>query len=309
VIIRSLAAAVLCAGPLLASDASFDLKGTVTGAEGVRGLRVQLFSVQTSFTASAWVEDGRFRFPALAPGDYTVALVREGFGEARRTVVVSPSLAHDGTVTAVIPYEVSEAAAVSVRRLAVTRKAVELYERARRLLGEQDTGHASALLRRAVAEAPDFADAWNVLGVLAFEIGDLGEAERCYRQAAQADPEAFDAPLNLGALLLRTSRANEALPFHLRAASLRPADAGANAQLGMNYFQLGRFEEAEPFLAQARRLDPGHPSQPQLFLAEIYRLRGQHRAAADVLRELSALRPDDARLRIHITALAAAEGP
>ena len=185
-------------------------------------------------------------------------------------------------------------AMISVSRIAVAPDAANLYKQARELLVRQEVEGAARLLRRAVERAPDFADAWNSLGVLAFQHGDAPEAERCYRQAVRADSEAFDAILNLGALLLRTGRAAEALEYNRRAVEDHSRDAAANAQLGMNYFQLGRFDEAEPFLGEAKRLDPANQTQPQLFLAEIYRQRGEAAAVVRELRELAALRPDSA---------------
>ena len=70
-------------------------------------------------------------------------------------------------------------------------------------------------------------------------------------------------------------------------------------------FRSGRFTEAEPYLAAAKRLDPANQTQPQLFLAEIYRQRGEAAAAIRELQELAALRPDTAAaLRDKISALA-----
>jgi len=297
---------------LFASDLRFDLEGTVSGAKDALRLHVQLFSIETPFTAVAQVKNGEFRFRSLAPGDYRLAVVRDGLGEVRRTVVVSPSLADArGVVGTEITFSEGDAAfskrhaTVSISRLAVTPDAADLYKQARELLARQELEGAKRLLRRAVERAPDFADAWNSLGVLAFQRGDAEEAERCYRQAVRADREAFDAILNLGALLLRTGRAAEALAYNLRAVEDHPRDAEANAQFGMNHFQLGRFTEAEPYLAAAKRLDPANQTQPQLFLAEIYRQRGEAAAAIRELQELAALRPDTAAaLRDKISALA-----
>ena len=48
-------------------------------------------------------------------------------------------------------------------------------------------GQAEGLLRRAVAEAPDFPPAWNNLGVLLMERGDVAEATEVFRRAYATD--------------------------------------------------------------------------------------------------------------------------
>lgn len=48
-------------------------------------------------------------------------------------------------------------------------------------------GQAEGLLRRAVAEAPDFPPAWNNLGVLLMEKGDVAEATEVFRRAYATD--------------------------------------------------------------------------------------------------------------------------
>ena len=48
-------------------------------------------------------------------------------------------------------------------------------------------GQAESLLRRAVEEAPDFAPAWNNLGVLLMEKGEVAEASEVFRRAYATD--------------------------------------------------------------------------------------------------------------------------
>ena len=48
-------------------------------------------------------------------------------------------------------------------------------------------GQAEKLLRRATEEAPEFAAAWNNLGVILLEKGDYGEASEVFRRAFATD--------------------------------------------------------------------------------------------------------------------------
>jgi tetratricopeptide (TPR) repeat protein len=231
-------------------------------------------------------------------------VVRNGLGEVRRTVVVSPALAdRAGVIHAAIPYSSAEAAAtpnsgvVSVHQLSIPANATAKYTDAQKRLALHDPGGATRLLEEAVAAAPDFSAAWNALGVIAFQTGDESRAESFFRKALAAEPEAFEPLVNLGGILLKkaaidTQAAAEALLFNQRAVHDRPEDALANAQLGMNYFKLDRLDQAEQYLLAAKRLDPAHFTQPQVFLADIYARRGNRTAAIKELEDVLALRPD-----------------
>ncbi len=292
------AAALISAAALPAPD--LELDGKVTGASSTRALRVNLFSVERPYAESSMVNRaGEFHFRALAPGNYTIAVVRNGLGEIRRTVVVSAAVADkSGVVHTTIPYSPSEAAAnpsggvVSVRQLAIPGNASAKYAEAQRRLAGRDPEGAVRSLEEAVAIAPHFSSAWNALGVIAFQTGEVERAETCFRKALAADPSAFEPLVNLGGLLLKRNAFVDALLFNRTAVDQRPEDALANAQLGMNYFKLDEFDEAEQYLVAAKRLDPAHFSQPQVFLAAIYARRGNRSAAIRELQDLLAIRPD-----------------
>jgi Tfp pilus assembly protein PilF len=296
---------------LLAADrspvpvSSLDLQGKITGVSSLKSLRVDLFGVETPYVESSEVNRaGEFRFRSLVPGNYTVAVVCNGLGEVRRTVVVSPSVADpSGVVRATIPYTSGEAAAnpnggvVSVHQLSIPANASAKYTDARKRLAAHDPEGAVRILEEAVAVAPEYSAAWNALGVIAFQTGDEDRAESHFRRALAADPGAFEPLVNLGGVLLKKATLKkqapaEALPFNQRAVHDRPEDALANAQLGMNYFKLDQFDQAEQYLLAAKRLDPAQFYQPQLFLADIYTRRGNRRAAIQELEDLLAIRPD-----------------
>ncbi len=295
----TLLAAVL-GSAVIVSAAGLELDGTVTGVGNTRALRVTLFSVETPYAESAPVNrDGEFHFRSLAPGNYTVAVVRKGLGEVRRTVVVTPAVADDsGVVHATIPYTSAEAAAnptggtVSVHQLTIPHDASAKYADAQKRLAGHDPEGAVRSLEEAVAIAPHFSAAWNALGVIAFQSGDDARAETMFRKSLSADPNAFEPLVNLGGVLLKRNAPVDALLFNRSAVKERPEDALANAQLGMTYFKLEQFDQAEPYLLAAQRLDPAHFSQPQLFLAAIYARRGNRSAAIKELKDLLAIRPD-----------------
>jgi Flp pilus assembly protein TadD len=283
-----------------ASTGGIELRGRLDGEARSRWLQVTIFGVESPYKDSAPVSPGgEFRFRSLSPGDYTIAVVGEGW-EIRRTVVVSEALAdRDRIIRSTIPITLSGASGngngiVSVQELMIPKKASALYADAQKRLAERDSEGAVRALEQAVALAPEFPAAWNGLGVIAFQSGEDLEAERLFRRALQADPGSFEAAVNLGGVLLKKGWNREALVYNTIAVQTRPEDALSNAQLGMTHFQHGDYDLAEPYLVAAKKLDPAHFTEPQLFLAEIYARRGDRSGAIRELEDLLAHRPGGA---------------
>ena len=140
--------------------------------------------------------------------------------------------------------------------------------------------------------APQFADAWNTLGTIAYQTQQYERAEQCFRTALDQNPRAYEPLVNLGGVLVTTHKLAQALVYNQNAVLIRPNDALANSQLGLTYFYVGNFDLAVKYLNIARGIDASHFSHPQLVLAEIYLRRGENRAAADVLEDFVKRHPD-----------------
>ena len=100
-------------------------------------------------------------------------------------------------------------------------------------------------LERAVAIAPQFANAWNNLGTIAYQTQKYSRAEECFREALEQDPDSYEPLVNLGGVLINLHKLDEAWSYNVNAVLARPNDALANAQLGMTYFESGAPELAE----------------------------------------------------------------
>lgn len=284
---------------------------------------VSLHGATAPFEDSAMAgDDGRFRFRGLPAGTYTLGVFVPGRGEMRRTIEIGPSRAdarsrveltvtlqdgdfesHDSLRRTVL---------VSAKQLAIPDRARQEYEEAEKRLTRRDVGGATSHLERAVELAPQFSEAWNHLGTIAYQTRDYIRAETCFRRALEVDANAFQPLVNLGGVLINLRKFEEALQYNLRAAVTRPNDALGNSQLGMSYFFLDKLELAKEYLAEAERLDPAHFSHPQLLLAEIA-LRRQDRPAAAV--ELQAFlqyhpdSPEAGKVKDKLAQLRARSGP
>jgi Tfp pilus assembly protein PilF len=263
-------------------------------------VRVTLFAIDEPYTATTETDLGEFRFRALAPGNYTVSVLKNSLGATRRTVVVSPSLADDkGVVRVTIAYQAAEAAGVSggtisKNSLSVPNRARNKYTESQKQLAKHDVEAARRSLQSAVELAPQFTQAWNALGMIAYQTHQLNAAEQYFRTAIAAEPAAFEPAANLAGVLLSEGKFEESLSVNTAALAARPADPLANVQAGIAYFALGDFDRSEAALTQTLRVDPSHFSKPQLFLADIYMHRGDGAAAVEALKDYVARHPDAA---------------
>jgi len=292
--------AMLLAAHAFAGDPRYDLSGQVA-PEGRAA--VSLFGANSPFQAQTESDaNGRFRFRNLRPGAYTIVVNIAGRGEARQTAEVGP-----GTADArrrvflnlrfrdsdfVFHDALRRQYSVSSKQLAVPEKALRAYREAHNDLEKHDVEQAVKRLEQAVELAPQFADAWNELGTIAYQTQQYERAEKCFRAALRQDPSAYEPLVNLGGVLIDTHKLDEALVYNQDAVLMRPNDALANSQLGLTYFAVNNFDLAVKYLEIARRLDPAHFSHPQLVLAEIHLRRGENGAAADALEDFLRRHPD-----------------
>jgi Tfp pilus assembly protein PilF len=285
---------------LFAGGPSYDLSGRFVPPERAM---VSLFGANAPFQAQTESDgSGRFRFRNLSAGAYTIAVYVPGRGEARQTAEVG-----SGTADAqrrvkldlqfkdsdfVLNDAVRRRNSVSTRQLTIPDAALREYREAVKDLEKHDVEQAVKRLEHSVELAPQFADAWNNLGTMAYQSQQYERAEKCFRMAMEQDPRAYEPLVNLGGVLINNHKLDEALMYNQDAVLQRPNDALANSQLGLTYFVTGNFDLAVKYLEVARRIDPAHFSHPQLVLAEIHMRRGENREAADVLEDFVRHHPD-----------------
>jgi tetratricopeptide (TPR) repeat protein len=282
---------------LLMTADVYDVRGTLVP---VSKASVALHGSTTPFEAATLADvGGQFRFRAIEPGTYTLSVFVPGRGETRKTIEVGPSTADkQRRVRLLVRLDESKMAPdrsslISMRQLSIPQKAKDEYEKASKSLGERDSEAAVAHLKKAVELAPQFAEAWNHLGTIAYQTKRYEDAEGYFRHALEADPDSYAPLVNLGGVLVTLGRWDEAWTFNLNAVLRQPADALAQSQMGMTYFGLRRMDLAEKYLLEAVRLDAGHFSHPQLLLAEIYLRRGEKAKASDQLEDFLRHHPDN----------------
>jgi len=137
---------------------------------------------------------------------------------------------------------------------------------------------AERLLRNTIAIEPRAAYAWNALGLLRSESGDLREAERLYTAAAAKAPRWQYPVNNLGVVHLERRDYTRAVATFRAAIALDTLGAMAYNNLGSVYTSLGRYATAQRWYLRAIARQPGgHTARGNL--AALYRKTGRRALA------------------------------
>jgi arylsulfatase A-like enzyme/Tfp pilus assembly protein PilF len=133
-------------------------------------------------------------------------------------------------------------------------------------LGRHDAAHAA--LRRVLELDPTSATAFENLGVDELARGDLDAAAADLTRAADLDPALAGAHNALGAVSMRRGQPEEALGHWRRAVDLNPRLYDALYNLGVVLHDAGRRDEARPYLERFVRDAP-----PARYAGDIARVR------------------------------------
>ena len=162
---------------------------------------------------------------------------------------------------------------------------------ARKLQDEARMEAADELYRRVLAVAPDYPDALNFRGVVAFQLGRTDDAEALMRRAIELAPGYADAYSNLGNAYQQQKRYEDALACYERAIGLRPDMADAHFNLGKALEALDRHPEALTAFRRAVQLRPFHFDSYRRLGAMLY-ASNRVDEAADVYRTWLSLDPN-----------------
>jgi Tfp pilus assembly protein PilF len=243
--------------------------------------------------------NSRYRFLNVADGHYDVVVEVEGSEVARVRVLVQSAYKTDFRQDILLEWRADPS---HRRGRAQTISAADFYDRsgrnkslfekAQRLLDDNQPGEAVSLLNEIVASDPADFQAWTELGTAHLMGGEIAEAENAYREAIKEKPAFALALINLGRLLITQKKYAESIDPLLRATQVRPDSADAHFLLGDTYLKLKQGSKAVPQLNEALRLDPRGKAEAHLRLAALYDAVGMKDRAAAEYEQFLAKRPD-----------------
>lgn len=143
-------------------------------------------------------------------------------------------------------------------------------------------------LRQVISIDPNFADAFNLRGLIYMRLGDNRQAEDSFRRSLQLNPRDADAAHNYGWLLCNMQRYPDSIrTFQMALASPIYADrAKTHMALGLCQARAGQLPDAEANLKRSYELDPANPITGYNLARLLYQ-RGDFERAQFYIRRLN----------------------
>lgn len=137
--------------------------------------------------------------------------------------------------------------------------------------------------------------------------GALEQAENCYRKALTFDPNFAEAYNNLGLVLDKLERFGEAIDCYLKALSINPAHAAACLNLGNWHRAHGNAEEQVHYYEKAISLKPDY-CEAHNNLGSCFQAQGKLDEAITCFDKTLALKPDYALAMLNMAICCRAKG-
>ena len=172
------------------------------------------------------------------------------------------------------------------------------YNRGVTFLAEHRWHDAKRFFEQAITITPDFAEAYNNLGIVSFYLGEPEVAEAVLRKAVSLRPDFVDALNNLGKVLTEQNKKCEALKVFLKVLELVPNHHQAWCNLGTLRQNAGRIAKAHSCFKKSLKQCPDFV-EAHINLATLY-LKYNSDKGCQLLQSLAIKYPASIDVRTHL---------
>jgi superkiller protein 3 len=138
----------------------------------------------------------------------------------------------------------------------ITAEAIHHFNLAVSLSNQRETLRAIQAYQKAIELNPAYVEAYNNLGIIYQEAGDLDRALQVYRKATEINPQYEKAYNNLGILLLLKGRLEEATEAFQKALTINPNNVESLINLGVLFRKQGQSDRGIEFYQKALVINP-----------------------------------------------------
>lgn len=177
------------------------------------------------------------------------------------------------------PKPVSAHSTVSVAELNVPDKARKEVDKANEAMAEQNYKKALEHLNKAIALAPQYATAFNNLGVLYARMNDLPHEEEALKKAVTADDHFAPALVNYGKLSMQQKNFPQAETLLEKAAGVEPSNVETLMLLADTQYMNRHFDAAISSAQQAHTASHEHASFVHYIAARAYQQENHQQQA------------------------------
>jgi tetratricopeptide (TPR) repeat protein len=132
------------------------------------------------------------------------------------------------------------------------------YLQGKQYLEQGDLQEAAGRFQSALSLNPDYAPAYEGMGLVQLVRGDFLEAQYYFEEARRRDDTFAPLYIGLGRVLLAQGDDQRAVSHFQRALELEPNNADAFFYLGKTYVNLGQYSRAEESFKKALDSNPAH---------------------------------------------------
>jgi len=211
--------------------------------------KIELMKSAASVASGFTDKDCDVSFPGVSPGTYKLVVSGRDLAGIE-TSEITLSQFDTGPIEVQIPRSnpkgesILSSTSTSVADLKIPKRAAKEFDKASHAMGQQDWKAAAVSLQRAIGIYPQYAAAYNNLGVVYARLGDRSREGEVLQQAIAIDSRYVDAYVNLARMNLAESKFSDAETALRKANSLSSEDGVILVLLTYTEFMNHQLEDA-----------------------------------------------------------------
>ena len=264
-ILRLLVLVLLIANSLAAWAGNIRGQVRIENGQPPDHIVVRLRSDRIAFQAETETDtQGKFEFDDLPLTTYHLTIERQGFRPYSATIDISTSKGDFEQITLKLDKEPEAksvppegpAGSLNARIAQIPPAARKEFEAGKRRMDVHDNPGSVPHFQKAITLYPQYAEAYQLLGVVHLEGGKLQEAEPELQRATEIEPNSSTAYFALGICRNLMAKYAEAETALLRGLELDPEAADGQYELAKTYWVLQRVPDSETHAKKAVTLKP-----------------------------------------------------